>query len=378
MNQQDYNKFLQDIDQTIDDIKNDQDKDSKINEFREMVDNINNKASTDYIDFINQNPEAYNSRIEKLKEALSFNQPLADSLQTISASQSPASAPTIPAEERATYNDVFLPNIEEFAKWIEDKDEQGKADARSTIEQGIQRLNDEAKKYAPIIAEDPSKYDAAVYKLLAALGYDSTLANSVLTSETLAAATTQPSTAGTDSAAPAQPTTTSEPDQETLNAAFAKYMGSSFNPNSSMDKGKMETVKNALKKYQEETGEKFDINDSDALNKMRPIMNAAYQSEEYKKVAGVGTRTGAQPSAGPTTAPRQQTAAQRRATAPASPKGGPTYYVRTGFNRYVPAVEADIASGQQLFMQNPNRAARMVYPYVKVDSRPVRRATPAR
>jgi hypothetical protein len=67
-----------------------------------------------------------------------------------------------------------------------------------------------------------------------------------------------------------------------------------------------------------------------------------------------------------------------KATSPASPKGGPTYYIRSGFNRYVPAVEADITSGQQLFMQNPNRAARMLYPYVKVDSRPVRRATPAR
>ena len=287
-----------------------------------------------------------------------------------------ATAHVIPAEERATYNGVFLPNIEEFAKWIEDKDEQGKADARSTIEQGIQRTNDEAKKYAPIIAEDPSKYDAAVYKLLAALGYDSTLADSVLTSETLAAATTQPSTAGTDSATPAQPTTISEPDQETLNAAFAKYMGSSYNPNSPMDKGKMETVKNALKKFQEETGEQFDINNSEDLNKMRPIMNAAYQSEEYKKVAGVSTRgTGSGQS---TASSRQQTPAQRRATSPASPKGGPTYYIRSGFNRYVPAVEADITSGQQLFMQNPNRAARMLYPYVKVDSRPVRRATPAR
>lgn len=185
-----------------------------------------------------------------------------------------------------------------------------------------------------------------------------------------------PAGANSATATPAAAATTPESNQETLNAAFAKYMGSSFNPNSSMDKGKMETVKNALKKFQTETGKQFDINDSEDLQKMRPIMNAAYQSEEYKKVAGVGTtKTGGSQT---TAAPRQQTAAQRRATAPASPKGGPTYYVRTGFNRYVPAVEADITSGQQLFMQNPNRAARMVYPYVKVDSRPVRRATPAR
>lgn len=202
--------------------------------------------------------------------------------------------------------------------------------------------------------------------------------------------TTTPDTGTTPPAAgtPTSPTTTPtaetpaipEPNQETLNAAFAKYMGSSFNPNSPMDKGKMETVKNALKKFQEENNKSFDINDSEDLNKMRPIMNAAYQSEEYKKVAGVGTSRagGGQTASKSAAAPRQQTPAQRRATTPASPKGGPTYYVRTGFNRYVPAVEADITSGQQLFMQNPNRAARMVYPYVKVDSRPVRRATPSR
>jgi hypothetical protein len=179
---------------------------------------------------------------------------------------------------------------------------------------------------------------------------------------------------GTGTSAPA--VAASEPDQETLNAAFAKYMGSSYNPNSPMDKGKMETVKNALKKFQEENNKPFDINDSEDLTKMRPVMNAAYQSEEYKKVAGVSTRGVGGGQAAATS--NQQTPAQRKATSPASPKGGPTYYIRSGFNRYVPAVEADITSGQQLFMQNPNRAARMLYPYVKVDSRSVRRATPAR
>jgi len=68
-----------------------------------------------------------------------------------------------------------------------------------------------------------------------------------------------------------------------------------------------------------------------------------------------------------------------RATRPISPQGGPQYYVRAGFNRYSPAVEADLASGQQLFMKNPNPALRAVYPYVKVDSmvKKARRATPA-
>lgn len=173
--------------------------------------------------------------------------------------------------------------------------------------------------------------------------------------------------------AAAEPAT---PDQTTLDAAFQKYMGSSFNPNSSMDKGKMETVKKALADFQKQNNKKFDINDSDDLSKMRPIMNAAYQSEEYKKAAGDRPSSGSRPST--SAGGRTQTAAQRTATAPASPKGGPTYYVRTGFNQYRPAVQADITSNQQLFMKNPNRAAALVYPYVKVDSRPIRRASPVR
>jgi hypothetical protein len=179
---------------------------------------------------------------------------------------------------------------------------------------------------------------------------------------------------GTGTSAPA--VAASEPDQEALNTAFEKYMGSSYNPNSPMDKGKMETVKNALKKFQEENNKPFDMNDSEDLTKMRPIMNAAYQSEEYKKAAGVATRgTGGGQA---TASSRQQTPAQRKATSPASPKGGPTYYIKNG-RGYVPAVQADITSNQQLFMQNPNRVGRVLgMPYVRVDSRPVRRATPAR
>jgi hypothetical protein len=175
----------------------------------------------------------------------------------------------------------------------------------------------------------------------------------------------------TDNAA-SEPSTSepsAAPDQGALNSAFRKYMGSSFDPNSSMDRGKMETVKKALADFQTQNNKQFDINDSEDLTKMRSIMNAAYQSPEYKQAAG---QRATQPST------RQQTPAQKAATAPVSQKGGPTYYVRTGFNRYVPAVEADIKSNQQLFMRNPNRAAATVYPYVKVDSRPIRRATPAR
>lgn len=290
-----------------------------------------------------------------------------------------------------SYNE-FLQTIEAMASDVKKlTTDQQRIDKESQIKSAIERLNNRANdEFSTFIAQDPQKYDSAINNLKQALSYNSDLANSIFPStavipvipaqnEAPADATQGQPAAPADTtqpAAPAEAPAISEPTQDALNAAFAKYMGSSFNPNSSMDKGKMEAVKNALKKYQEETGKEFNINNSEDLNKMRPIMNAAYQSEEYKKVAGVGTtRTGGSQT---TAAPRQQTAAQRRATAPASPKGGPTYYVRTGFNRYVPAVEADITSGQQLFMQNPNRAARMVYPYVKVDSRPVRRATPAR
>lgn len=47
----------------------------------------------------------------------------------------------------------------------------------------------------------------------------------------------------------------------------------------------------------------------------------------------------------------------------------PVYYVRTGFNKYRPAEEADLASGSaEIFVQNPNAAQRMVYPYIKLDN----------
>lgn len=59
--------------------------------------------------------------------------------------------------------------------------------------------------------------------------------------------------------------------------------------------------------------------------------------------------------------------------------GGPTYFIRTGPGRYQPASQADLSSGTQLFMKNPNPALRMVYPYVKVESmiKKARRATRA-
>lgn len=257
----------------------------------------------------------------------------------------------------------YYDNLRKYISYIKETSSTLSVGGRNILNKNISKINEIFKQTNELSSTlDPILYDSIKDDL-------SNIWKGVYPSAVVAPSGTKTGTSAPTVAA-------SEPNQEALNAAFAKYMGSSYNPNSPMDKGKMETVKNALKKFQEENNKPFDINDSEDLTKMRPVMNAAYQSEEYKKVAGVSTRGTGGVQAAATS--NQQTPAQRRATSPASPKGGPSYYIRSGFNRYVPAVEADITSGQQLFMQNPNRAARMLYPYVKVDSRPVRRATPAR
>lgn len=279
MTEQDYNEFLQKIDDFINRLEADQNKEQKKSEFATIIGNLNNAATTKYIDFIKQNPESYNSRIQKLKEALSFDQSLANSVIGITQSTS-TPAPSTPTDTTQPATPTTTP------------------DTGTT---------------APV-----------------------------------AGTPTTPSTTPT-AEAPAIP----EPTQEALNAAFAKYMGSSYNPNSSMDKGKMETVKNALKKFQEETGKQFDINDSEDLNKMRPIMNAAYQSEEYKKVAGVGiSRAGGGQGIGrPAASPRQQAGRQPKPLQlPVVGRGVEQMYVDKG-GKFVPATDADYNSGQQLYAQ---------------------------
>jgi hypothetical protein len=260
--------------------------------------------------------------------------------------------------------DLFLQNIERAADYINGLDEQTKADNVDTIKQAVENLNNQAPDFSQFIAQDPQRYDSAVNKLKQALSYNSDLANSVVPSAPLipaqdeapADAPQEPLATPTDAtqpATPAEPATASEPNQETLNSAFAKYMGSSYNPNSSMDKGKMETVKNALKKFQEENDKPFDINDSEDLTKMRPIMNAAYQSEEYKKVAGVGTRSagGGQGIGRAAATPRQQGTIQPKSLQlPVVGRGVEQMYVDKG-GKFVPATDADYNSGQQLYAQ---------------------------
>jgi hypothetical protein len=51
-----------------------------------------------------------------------------------------------------------------------------------------------------------------------------------------------------------------------------------------------------------------------------------------------------------------------------------TQFVRVGPGNYRPAVQADLTSKQQLFVRNPNPAARLVHPFIKAENAPVRRA----
>ena len=67
-----------------------------------------------------------------------------------------------------------------------------------------------------------------------------------------------------------------------------------------------------------------------------------------------------------------------RSTSPISPKGGPTYYIRTSPGRYRPAVQADMDANIPLYMKNPNPLAAVVTPYVRVSDevKKARRAGP--
>jgi hypothetical protein len=69
---------------------------------------------------------------------------------------------------------------------------------------------------------------------------------------------------------------------------------------------------------------------------------------------------------------------RRQAVQPISEPGGPTYYIRIGGGRFRPAVQADLQANIPLYMKNPNRAAAIVNPYVRVSDeiKRARRAGP--
>lgn len=64
-------------------------------------------------------------------------------------------------------------------------------------------------------------------------------------------------------------------------------------------------------------------------------------------------------------------------TASSTSKNPGIYFVRRGPNRYQPATDAELNSGEQLFVKNPNPVARAVYPYIKMQNATVKRATKA-
>ena len=56
--------------------------------------------------------------------------------------------------------------------------------------------------------------------------------------------------------------------------------------------------------------------------------------------------------------------------------GNSLYFVRIGPGNYRPAVKADEDAGVQIFARNPNPVARTVYPFIKIQNMPTRRASP--
>jgi hypothetical protein len=137
---------------------------------------------------------------------------------------------------------------------------------------------------------------------------------------------------------------------------FKKFHNSDFNSNSSLDRSKLEQLRQAAQK----------VGDGDESKLRSTVYNIQYSGKPAPTRANRPIQQQA------------QTPKQQAAVAPASQPGGPTYYVRISAGRYRPAVQADISSNQPLFMRNPNPVLRaMGRPYVQVDRRPVRRASPA-
>jgi hypothetical protein len=58
----------------------------------------------------------------------------------------------------------------------------------------------------------------------------------------------------------------------------------------------------------------------------------------------------------------------------AAPNGESLYFIRMSAGRYRPAVMADLNANIQLYAKNPNPVARIVTPYIRIDSMPIRRA----
>lgn len=122
---------------------------------------------------------------------------------------------------------------------------------------------------------------------------------------------------------------------------FKKFHASNFDPNSPLDKQKLEQIRQAA----EEVGQEDDTK----------IQAAAYKKQYSEGQPNSSKTSKSQPVA---------TEAEKRQRL-LKPVNG--MFVRTGFNQFRPAVQADMEAKTPLFMQNPNPVLRQVNPYVQVD-----------
>lgn len=162
--------------------------------------------------------------------------------------------------------------------------------------------DDSVNKIATMILPISAKISAITQKDLAKFyigGFVSGQDKDTASKEEKTTSTPETDTADKTTSDETKPTDTSSPDASptvqksdgigsTEEQVFNKYMVGPYNPNSSMDRGKMEVVKNMLKTYENKYGKPFSISNADDLAKMQPIANAAYQSTPYKQAASLG------------------------------------------------------------------------------------------
>ena len=122
---------------------------------------------------------------------------------------------------------------------------------------------------------------------------------------------------------------------------FKKFHASSYDPSSPVDKEKLENLRQAAEKVGQDDEAK---------------LRAATYELQYKDKPKTKTE--------PTSKLQSETEADKRKRLLQPVKG---MYVRTGFNQFRPAVQADLEAKTPLFMQNPNPVLRSINPYVSVD-----------
>jgi len=188
----------------------------------------------------------------------------------------------------------------------------------------------------------------------------------------------------------------SDPSKES-DAEFTQRLNTQFNTNNSKpEEAKPEnTDKETYAKdykgvsivdFLDQSGKPSDI---EARRKLAVDKGIVSKPDEYKGTAEQNTKLlnalkGGSTSAAPSTSYTSKYMGTPKPPTPKPtdllPKTGvkgkevSTHFVRVGPGSYRPAVQADLTSGQQLFIRNPNPALRVVYPYIKVQNAPVRRA----